>query len=132
MKPFLTLSALLATAFALRSAMAAPAATAKTPPSPPAVAPAPGKIPAPATPPASPPPPSPAKFSATDVRFVMNASEASVAAMALARTGTQRATDPEVKQFAQQMLESHERIGRELQGLATQKGLHPPIDLDAR
>jgi putative membrane protein len=77
---------------------------------------------------ASPPPP--ASVAPGDREFAEKAAKIGMAEVQLATNVSQRATSPDVRAFAQKMIEDHNRSNQELTTLAAQKGLDPPADLD--
>jgi len=72
------------------------------------------------------PPPSSSQLSALDRQFVMDAAQGGMAEVQLSQLALQRSTDPQVKQFAQQMIQEHTRANEQLMRLAAQKGITPP------
>jgi putative membrane protein len=72
------------------------------------------------------PPPSSSQLSALDRQFVMDAAQGGMAEVQLSQLAMQRSTNPEVKQFAQQMIQEHTRANEQLMRLAAQKGITPP------
>jgi len=50
----------------------------------------------------------------------------------ISQLGVQKATDPELKRFSQQMIEEHTRMNAELMSMARQKGIALPRTLDYR
>ena len=69
------------------------------------------------------------QMSALDNQFVMDAAHGGMAEVQLGQLALQRSTNPEVKRFAQQMIQEHSRANEELMRLATQKGITPPTDV---
>ncbi len=67
-----------------------------------------------------------------DALFAAAATDGNLTELTLSQLGAQRATDPELKQFSQQMLEEHTRLGQEMQALMTQKGIRVPEMVDVR
>ena len=61
-----------------------------------------------------------------DRQFVMDAAHGGMAEVQLGKLALERSTDPNVKQFAQQMIQEHTRANQELMQLAAQKGITPP------
>jgi putative membrane protein len=76
---------------------------------------------------ASPPPP--ATVVPGDREFAETAARSGMAEVQLATNVVQRATSPEVRAFAQQMIVDHNRSNQELTTLAARKGIDPPADL---
>jgi len=67
-----------------------------------------------------------------DVLFAAAAASGGLAEVNISQIGLQRATDPELKRFSQQMVEDHTRMNQELMSLASQKRLQIPQGIDAR
>lgn len=65
-----------------------------------------------------------------DRTFVEAAARAGMAEVAAGKVAMQRAQDPAVRQFAQQMVEDHTAANEDLMKLAQQKGVAPPADPD--
>lgn len=60
-------------------------------------------------------------------RFVTKAADAGMTEMHLAKLATERATNPEVKSYAQMLVDDHQKVADELKTLASQKN----VTLDA-
>jgi len=67
-----------------------------------------------------------------DVLFAAAAGSGGLAEVNISQIGLQRATDPELKRFSQQMVEEHTRMNQELMTLAAQKRMSIPQGIDAR
>ncbi len=67
---------------------------------------------------------------AQDDGFVKKAARDGIAEVELAKLAADRASDPEVKQFAQRIQQDHQKANQELQQLASQKGISLPSDAD--
>lgn len=65
-----------------------------------------------------------------DRDFAEKAARTGMTEVQLATNVSKRATSPDVKAFAQKMIEDHNRANQELTTLAAQKGIDPPADLD--
>jgi putative membrane protein len=65
-----------------------------------------------------------------DWLFAEAAHASGMAELALSELGVQRATDPELKKFSQQMVQEHSRVNNELSGLAWQRRVALPRTLD--
>jgi len=65
----------------------------------------------------------------TDEQFVMKASEAGMAEVNHGMLAAQRATRPEVKEFAQRMVKDHGSANKELLGLVNKKGFKVAKDM---
>jgi putative membrane protein len=70
--------------------------------------------------------PSPTTISGEDNKFVIEAAHGNMMEVNLARTALDKSTNPDVKQFAQRMIDDHSKANTELQQLATQKGITLP------
>lgn len=77
----------------------------------------------------SPVPGSNSQLSALDNQFVMDAAHGGMAEVRLGQLALQRATDPQVKQFAQRMIQEHTQANAELMRLTTQKRINAPTDV---
>ncbi|WP_116809167.1 DUF4142 domain-containing protein [Steroidobacter cummioxidans] len=60
--------------------------------------------------------------------FVKKAGESGVAEVELGKLGAQKATDPDVKAFAQKMVTDHSKANKELMTVASGKGLEVPTE----
>jgi len=67
-----------------------------------------------------------------DRLFITEAAQGGLAEIKLSELAPARAGCAEVKQFAQRMIQDHERANQELQQLAAQKGVTPPAQLDGK
>lgn len=85
------------------------------------------QAPAPAPPPLV-RPEEPRAFSETDETFVIHATRNGRAEIELSKLALTRATRPDVKVFAQRMVDDHTKAGAELALLASSKGLTVPDD----
>jgi putative membrane protein len=72
------------------------------------------------------------KMAVSDNLFAAAAASGGLAEVSLAELGAQRATDPELKRFSQQMIEEHTRMNSQLTTLAAQKRIPLPRALDYR
>lgn len=70
--------------------------------------------------------PSQGKLARADTAFMKQAAENNFAEIESSQLALQKATDPTVKAFAQQMIEDHGKTGKELMGLASAKGVEMP------
>jgi len=68
----------------------------------------------------------------SDGLFAAAATDGNLTELTLSQLGVQKATDPELKQFSQQMIDEHTRMGTEMRSLTTQKGLRVPEMVDVR
>jgi putative membrane protein len=71
-------------------------------------------------------PPAGARLERADRRFMERAAEGGMAEVALGKVARERATDPQVKAFAQRMEEDHGKANQELMQLAGTKGVELP------
>jgi putative membrane protein len=69
-----------------------------------------------------------AKLGWGDRRFVTKAADSGMAELSLAQLAAQRATNSEVRSFAQKLVEDHSKVNSELMGIAGQKNVN--IDKD--
>jgi len=68
----------------------------------------------------------------SDELFAAAAASGGLAEVNISQIGLQRATDPELKRFSQQMVEEHTRMNQELMNLVSQKRIAIPQTIDAR
>lgn len=66
------------------------------------------------------------KFAKADQKFIRKMTEASQREMAIAQLGVERATDPQVKSFAQKMVADHQNLDREFASVASAIGAGSP------
>lgn len=141
MPTFQTISSALVAVSIFASATSPALAQPSVPPGGPRPAPAPEITPPPTggsrtTPGVTPPPageprPAPAqqrgtRLSAIDRQFIIDAAHGGVAEVTLGQLALQRANSPEIKQFAQRMIQEHTQANRELIQIAASKGFTPP------
>jgi len=69
---------------------------------------------------------------AADAMFIRTAAMDGMAEVEHGRLVAQNATNDEVKQFGQRMVDDHSKAGDELKGLASQKHVTLPTELDAK
>jgi len=67
-----------------------------------------------------------------DSLFAAAAAVGGMTEVSLSQLGAQKATDPELKRFSQQMIEEHTRMNGELMSMARLKGIALPRTLDYR
>jgi len=72
------------------------------------------------------------KAAVNDSLFAMAAADGGLSEVTIAELGTQKATDPELKRFSQQMIDEHTRMGQEMRSLLAQKGMRVPEMVDVR
>jgi putative membrane protein len=68
--------------------------------------------------------------SSADQEFVRDVSRANAAEIELSRLAAERSSFPDVKRFAQMMVDDHTAAGAKLAGVATQNSIEAPADLD--
>ena len=68
------------------------------------------------------------QMSALDQAFVMDAAHGGMAEVRLGQLALQKSNNPEVKRFAQQMIQEHSRANEELMRIVSQKGMTPPMN----
>jgi len=66
------------------------------------------------------------KMAVNDSLFAMAAADGGLAEVTIAQLGAQKATDPELKKFSQQMIDEHTKMNAELTALAARKGMALP------
>lgn len=76
------------------------------------------------------PPATTGTLAAADLEFLTKAAKTGMAEVQLATNVTQRATNADVKAFANQMITDHNASNQELMMLAASKGVDPPSDID--
>jgi putative membrane protein len=73
-----------------------------------------------------------ARAGVNDALFAAAAADGGMAELSLSELGLQRATDPELKQFSQRMIDEHTRMNQELTTLAAQRRMPLPRTVDVR
>lgn len=68
----------------------------------------------------------PSTLTGDDVDFVKNAAKGGITEVELGRLAEQKATNPEVKNFASRMVRDHSKADQELTSLAASKGVDLP------
>lgn len=71
----------------------------------------------------------PITASAGDKKFVVNGMAANLAEIQLGQLALQKASNSDVKQFAQQLIDDHTKLDYQLKPLAPELGLTPPTQL---
>jgi putative membrane protein len=71
------------------------------------------------------------KLGSTDHKFVMEAAMGGMEEVQLGQLAAQKASDPDVKNFGQHMVDDHSKANTQLMQLASQKGVTPPTTLPA-
>jgi putative membrane protein len=69
------------------------------------------------------------RLSVGDAKFVRDAAESSLAEIQLGQMGVQKATNSDVKTFAQRMVDDHTQANSQLAPIASQKGVTLPTDV---
>ncbi len=72
------------------------------------------------------------ELTASDASFLRMAAAGGAAEVELGNLARDKASDPDVKQFAQRMVDDHSRANEELKALAQQKGVLVPSSPDSR
>ena len=73
-----------------------------------------------------------AKKGAGDSTFVTNAAKGGMAEVELGKMATEKANSDQVKQFGQRMVDDHSKANDELKGIAQQKNMPLPAEIDAK
>ena len=73
-----------------------------------------------------------AAVSVAEKKFATEASQGGVAEVEMGQLALQKATSPEVKQFAQRMVSDHTQANQELMLLAKSEGMDLPSQVDAK
>ncbi len=71
----------------------------------------------------------PSALAAADKKFVKDAAQGGMAEVQLGQLASQRASDPQVKQFAEQLVNDHSKANEKLKQIASDKGLALPADI---
>lgn len=71
------------------------------------------------------------QISSQDRTFTMRAAEGSMMEIELGRVASQKATNPDVKAFAQRMVTDHGKASQRLMTIASQNNITPPATLPA-
>jgi putative membrane protein len=71
----------------------------------------------------------PKNVSSKDKKFIEEAAAGGMLEVQGSQLALQRATDPEVKQFADHMVKDHEKVNQQLMTLVSAKGVQPPAQL---
>jgi len=72
-----------------------------------------------------------AKLPVSDSLFALAAADGGMTEVTLAELGVQKATDPALKKFSQQMVDEHTKMNAELASLAARKGMTLPKGISA-
>jgi putative membrane protein len=81
-------------------------------------------------PPAPPAAVAPAPLSQADTDFMNQAALGGLAEVQMGQLAAQKATKPDIRQFAQQMVDQHTQVNQQLTQLAQSKNVTPPTTLD--
>jgi putative membrane protein len=71
-------------------------------------------------------------FSSHDKKFVKAAAEDSMAAIKIGQLAEQKTTNPNIKRFAQQQVQTHQSMHNQLQPIAQQSNVTLPTQLNSR
>ena len=71
-------------------------------------------------------------MSSADSHFVKEAAQGGLAEVELGELASQKATNPQVKQFAERMVKDHTKANNELKEIAQSKGVKLPESLNAK
>ena len=71
-------------------------------------------------------------MSTADKMFVRKAAQGGLAEVELGKLAAEKASNPEVKKFAQKMVDDHSKANDQLKQVASQEGLQLPTTLDAK
>jgi putative membrane protein len=71
-------------------------------------------------------------LSRADRKFVEEAAQAGMAEVEHGNLAAQRATNPQVKQYAQRMVQDHTKSNDELKTIASARGITPPTAMDRK
>ena len=66
-----------------------------------------------------------------DKKFLANAAQSDVNEIKLSQLAEEKATNPDVKAFAQKMVAEHNKMSMSMQPFAASWGVTPPINMDA-
>jgi putative membrane protein len=66
-----------------------------------------------------------------DTAFAMKAAQGGMAEVQMGKLAAEKATNPDVKAFGQQMVDDHTKANDDLKSVAEKKGLTLPSDIDA-
>jgi putative membrane protein len=72
------------------------------------------------------------RIGSADQAFVTKVARGGMAEVKLGTLATQKASNPDVKAFGQQMVDDHGKANDELKQLASSKGITLPTDIDAK
>lgn len=73
-----------------------------------------------------------AKASSADKHFLTTAATDGMAEVELGKLAAQKATNPDVKQFADRMVQDHSKANKQLMDLASTKGITVPKNVDPK
>lgn len=74
----------------------------------------------------------PKALSPEDMEFVTEAAQSGLLEVELGTIATQRAVQPQVKKFGEQMVTDHSKVNQQLMAVAEQKGVTVPAALDKK
>ena len=78
---------------------------------------------------AAPAPAAGQKLGVSDTLFALAAADGGMTEVIVSQIGAQKATNPQLKQFSQQMITEHTQINNELKALAARKGIALPATI---
>jgi putative membrane protein len=76
--------------------------------------------------------PSVSSSGSEDIEFVLDAAKGGMAEVELGKLAAERATNDEVKKFAQRMVDDHTKAGDELKSIAERKGIRLPQEIETK
>ena len=71
------------------------------------------------------------RMAAGDTSFVTKAGQGGMAEVELGRLAVQKASNEQVKQFGQRMIDDHSKVNNELKTLCSNKGITAPTGIDS-
>jgi putative membrane protein len=72
------------------------------------------------------------KLTGFERQFIIKTAQNNMAEIELGRTGVEKASNSDVKQFAQKLVDDHSKVLDELKSLASSKGIDLPSDVTAK
>lgn len=73
-----------------------------------------------------------ANLSTGDKKFLMDAMQGDMAEIQLGQLALQKSTNPDIKQFAQKMVDDHTKLDQQVKPIAEQMGVTPPTALSPK
>lgn len=71
-------------------------------------------------------------MSSADTTFAMKAAQGGMAEVKLGQLAVDKASNPDVKQFGQRMVDDHSKANDQLKSICSAENMTPPTDLDAK